>query len=405
MPFFFFLVIVVVGVVVTIAARQHMQAIAAAWTKAAATLGLKYERRGFGRPRIGGTISGMRVEVDVRVQQSGKNQQTFTRYRVWVPSPGFRFKLTRQTGFSRIGKFFGSQDVQTGDVAFDDAFVVKTDSEDRLRRHLTQDLRGTLLRTAAAYPGVIFEDDQVSFERQRLEKSHDVIVSAVRRFVDAGLAISGRRRPTRAAAVVSARERGELAEIAARMREAAREKAESLDDELVELDTLATAGDRDAARGRVRELEKTMPADPDVIGWKQRLDRPKPPGKAGKPESPDAEELAEKVFAGNALSFETQELFDDNYSGAHVHWTGRVKSNDRIRNASDLGAEGDDKLVVTVATIDHDLYGNTDIDAVLGLPAGRAAGMKRGDEVTFTGKLVRVDALVRNIFIADGKLV
>jgi hypothetical protein len=402
-PILVVVLFVIVAVAAITAARRYMQKIAASWGDAGRELGLDFQQQRFGRPRLSGAIRGMRVEVDIRTQQSGKTQQTFTRYRVWVPSPGFEFKLTRQTGFSRITRFFGAQDLEVGDQSFDDAFVVKTNAPDRLRGMLTTGLRGVLIRTAAAYPGVEFKNDLVHFERQRLETSRDVIVSAVRRFVDVAAALSGGRALDRSARLVTARERGELADIAEKIRNAREQKAETLDEELLELDTLATAGDREAARAKVRDLEKTLPADPDVVGWKRRLES-SPSPRTGAAGSPDAEALAEEIFAGNALSFETKESFDQKYRGATVRWTGTVKSVNRIQKGSDLGAEGGDKMIATVASIEHDLYGNTEIDAVVGLARGAGARLDRGNEVTFTGTLVRVDPLVRNIFVADGKV-
>ncbi len=97
-------------------------------------------------------------------------------------------------------------------------------------------------------------------------------------------------------------------------------------------------------------------------------------------------------------------IFDDRYRGSTVHWSGPVKSTGRIGADCDIGNEGADRLVVSVATISHDLYGNTEIDAVLGLPAGTVPNLHRGDPVAFTGTLVRVDPLVRNVFVADARL-
>ena len=109
-----------------------------------------------------GTIRAMRTEVGIHRRGSGKNRQTFTRYEIRFPSSGFQFRLTRQTALSRITNLFGAQDVEIGDTSFDDAFVVKTKAEDRLRTLLRSGLRGVLVRVAAAYPGIAFEDDRVS---------------------------------------------------------------------------------------------------------------------------------------------------------------------------------------------------------------------------------------------------
>ncbi len=237
-------VIAAIGVgLAVVAGRRLFRRIAAQWAEAASLLALHYDQPRLGTPRISGTSQGMRIEVGVRRTSSGKNRQTFTRYEIRFPSSGFEFRLTRQTGLSRITKLFGAQDVEVGHATFDDAFVVKTNAEDRLRILLRSGLRGVLVRVAAAYPGVAFEDDRVFLERQGFERSRDVIVSTVRRLLDAAGAISGQRSHTRIAEVVAARERGELADIARQMRQAVRKRTETLDEQLLELDTLATAGD------------------------------------------------------------------------------------------------------------------------------------------------------------------
>jgi hypothetical protein len=400
---FFFLIIVLVIVLIGVVAGRYSKAVAAAWTEAASRLGLDYQQRGFARPRLEGVIDGMRVAVDVRVQRSGNNSQNFTRYRVWAPTRGFAFRLSRQTGLSKIGKLFGAQDVELGDPGFDDAFVVKTDDEPQLRNVLDSRLMGLLVRTEAAYPGTVFKDGLVSYRKRGLETDADVIVSALARFAEAAAALGGVRLSNAAEDVVAARRRGELAEIADKMRRTER-RAETLDEELVELDTLATAGDRAEAERRLRRLERRAPADPEVRGWRERLAQP-PPAPAPVAEIIDAEELAENMFAGTSLSFESKQVFDQHYRGGTIRWQGRAKTVDRIHTDSHLGKAGDDKLIATVATIEHDLYGNTEIDAVVALPAGTGSRLRRGDDVSFTGTLVGVDALVRNILVADGRLV
>lgn len=400
-PFVFFVILVVIIVAVA-GGRRYLSNVAAAWSAAAATLGLAFDRPRFGRSRISGEFDDMDVAVDVRVRRSGDSSQTFTRYRIGFPSPGFDFRLTRQTGLSRITQLFGAQDVEVGDASFDDAFVVKTDDEGRLLTLLDGGVRGALLRAAAAYPGVVFEHHQVLYERRGLETSQEVIVSTVRRLADAAAAIRGHRSFTRGTEIVSARERGDLSTLADDLGEED-DPARTLDERLLELDTLATAGHRERARRRVRSLEREIPADPELSGWRDRLEAP---GEDVTPagSEPEARAFAEEVFSGNALSFESQRTFEEKYRGSSVRWRARVKSVDPIRRHSDLGAEGGTKLVATVATIDHDLYGNTDIDAVVALPAGAGAGLDRSREVTIAGTLTRIDPLVRNVFLSDGTL-
>lgn len=398
-----FMIFLVVIALVIVGGRRYLQRIAAGWTHAARELGLRYETRGFGRPRLSGVIESMSVEVDVQTRKSGDSNQSYTRYRVDFPSQGVEFRLTRQTGLSRITKFFGAKDVEVGDAAFDAAFVVKTENREGLRGLLEPGLRGLLVRNAAAYPGIEFRDHGVLYESPRLEPSRDVIVSTVRRLVDTAAALSGTRLHRRSAEVVAARERGELHEAARGLPETEARRG-TLDERIVEMDTLATAGRREAARRRLEELEKEVPADPDVTGWKQRLEQPAKAPAAPAGPGPDARTFAEAVFSGSALSFESTRIFDEDYRGVPIRWRARVKSVDSIRRDSELGPEGAVKLVATIATIDHDLYGNTDIDAVVGLPPGTGGGLERGRKVTISGTMTRVDPLVRNVFISDGAL-
>lgn len=401
-PSFFFFLVIAVIVVALVAGRRYMQNVAASWSDAAAALGLSFDRPRFGRPRLSGVVDGMNVDVDVRVRKSGNSTQSFTRYQIRFPSGGFDFRLTRQTGLSRITQLFGAQDVEVGDATFDDAFVVKTSDEAQLRALLDGGARGALLRTAAAYSGVVFEDHGVFYEKRGLETSRDVIVSTVRRLTDAARAISGRRSFARSAEIVATRERGGLEEVADGLGDE-NDKGKTLDERLLELDTLVNAERRGEARERVRSLESEIPADPDLAGWKQRLDasgEAVPSARAG----PDARAFAEEMFAGNALSFESKRIFDEKYRGASIRWVASVKSVSRVRERSNLGPEGATKLIATVARIDHDLYGNTDIDAVVVLPEGADAGLERDRRVTITGTLARVDPLVRNVFVTDAHL-
>ena len=60
---------------------------------------------------------------------------TYTRLRApYVNPDGFRFTIYRRSIFSPLGKFFGMQDVEVGDPAFDEAFIIKGNDEGKLRQ-------------------------------------------------------------------------------------------------------------------------------------------------------------------------------------------------------------------------------------------------------------------------------
>ena len=82
--------------------------------------------------------------------------------------------------------------------------------------------------------------------------------------------------------------------------------------------------------------------------------------------------------------------------------SGTVKQASPYENQDSVSPSQGTKAVVTVAKIATDLYGASDIDAVVYLDSSTELG--RGDEITFTGKLDGVDAFMRNLFIHDATL-
>jgi hypothetical protein len=77
------------------------------------------------------------------------------------------------------------------------------------------------------------------------------------------------------------------------------------------------------------------------------------------------------------MSFETRSRFNSRYADMSVRWQGQVKS------LSDTGSGIE--AVVTVTSVNKDLYGNTDIDVIVENPSGPPPVV--GATVTVVGKL------------------
>jgi hypothetical protein len=78
------------------------------------------------------------VTLDTYVVSTGKSAVVFTRMRAPYVNPnGFRFTIYRRGFFSDIGKRFGMQDIEIGDQAFDDDFIVKSSDESQVRSLLS----------------------------------------------------------------------------------------------------------------------------------------------------------------------------------------------------------------------------------------------------------------------------
>ena len=124
-----FLILIGATIAIGLAVVTHRTTIAQ-WTKAADALGIEINPGSiFSPPRLNGLVSDQVVSVHTFQSSSGNNQQRYTRFEVTYTSIGLELELSRQT---KVGGFFrrmvGMQDVEIGDPAFDDAFVVKIDT-------------------------------------------------------------------------------------------------------------------------------------------------------------------------------------------------------------------------------------------------------------------------------------
>jgi hypothetical protein len=89
-----------------------------------------------------------------------RDSSTFTRMRVpYVNQDGFRFDIFFENLVSGIGKSLGAQDIQSGDAYFDDRFVIKGNSEQKVRDFLANPRLRELIE---AQPSIRFEvrDDE-----------------------------------------------------------------------------------------------------------------------------------------------------------------------------------------------------------------------------------------------------
>lgn len=414
-----FIIFIVIGVISGIirAAARSQRATAQIWQSAATELGLHFEPGSWTKqPRISGQRSGLGVEVSVKSRSSGSNNnQPLTVYRVIYPPLGHGLKLTRQTGFNRITQAFGAQDIELGDSSFDDAFVVKGADPTAIEVLLTPALRMSLLRLQTAYQGVVVEDDNIHYQTNGMEKRADVITTTVRRMLGTARVLTGQSATDEISEALTMREEGQLRESTERLRSVAAQDPADLESRMLEAEALATSGDEVEAAVVLDELSTLLPADTEVEGWRQTVQArsaaetpevaAQPPAAPGDDEGLTAETVTAAIFTGSALSFETSDFFDQQYRGTRVEWVGQVKSIRAYRYDADFGDEPGVKAVITIATVEHDLYGNTEIDAVVALPPGSDKGRQRHDTVTFTGVLAKVDPMMRNIFIEDGALI
>jgi len=100
------------------------------------------------------------LTLDTYVVMANNAPLFFTRMRAPFVNPSaFRFSIRRRNVFSDIAAWLGAQDVEIGIAEFDQAFVVKSSNEPRVRELLRD---GTLLRQLEQQPtlSLIVKDDE-----------------------------------------------------------------------------------------------------------------------------------------------------------------------------------------------------------------------------------------------------
>jgi len=103
------------------------------------------------------------VTLDTFVVSTGKSSVPFTRMRApYINPDGFRFTIYRKGIFSDLGKQLGIQDVTVGHPEFDEAFIIKGNNEQKLRRLFANPKIRELI---AAQPAIRFSvvDDEHKF--------------------------------------------------------------------------------------------------------------------------------------------------------------------------------------------------------------------------------------------------
>lgn len=167
-PFLF--VIIVVGFVIAMIvwSINQQKKVRENWMKFAQKHGLKIQGgAGIGsRPTVQGWLDGVHIQLNTVVRGSGKNRSTYTQHHATVNAPmPAGLVLTKEGLFSKVGKMFGGEDVQIGDRAIDDAFIIK--AQDLIGTHdllSNQYVKKALLYCIARYPGMKIENRHILVE-------------------------------------------------------------------------------------------------------------------------------------------------------------------------------------------------------------------------------------------------
>lgn len=372
MPVIWLIVVVVIILVVAVAALVRDED---PFKTAAASLNLKLTRSVPDLlPQLQGTINGLPIRIDI-----SQSREPVVRYRVFYPDLGMALKLQRETTITRTLGQLGENDTQVGARAFDDSFRVNTSRPDALREMMTPELRRTLEQLIERYPKIVIEDGQMTLLGDSMTPAAETIQNTTIQMATAAHMLTERRPPP--------------LEKPAPTRNPAEHPTEK-----------RVADQPQEATEKIDEVQ----AEPGPEPTPEPAAPAAPAPQASPPSSPASglpDTFFDDVFGENRLSFEDDNQFEDHLKGTQVTLTGKVKQARDQDGDVDQAIGTVTKAIVTVAKIDNDLYGQTDIDAVVYLPAGSAHRMERGDDITFRGTLEQVDPFMRNLFIGDATLI
>ncbi len=402
--FVFLLIFGGMGVFAFLAAKKQMDATNAAWADVARTLGLAYAPWTLSsRPDLSGPVDGLGARVTIEQRGSRNSKKTYTVFRVAYPDAGIDIRIGPETGLHRMGKWFGVQDVEIGDPAFDEAFVVAGDPS-AVGGWLTESRQLAILRLAQQFPGTRIDRSTVSWERRDAITDGDELLRTLRRLVSATHLLAGSAPGQQAVGrSFEAARRGELADGIDQLVRA--EPPVGVEPRLMAAEWMVADGRVGEAAPLLDELAQDLPGEPQVERWKAVLERHRgdeaeptsgaPPTPAGPPRP--LEDIIEGLFGGDPYGYEIQERFQDSFQGVPVQGTGVLERLTRYSRDYDFPGGPGVKAVVSIGTVEHRLYGKVEIDAVLALPDD--ARIPIGHTISVEGVLVKVDPLLRNLYI------
>ena len=105
------------------------------WTQVANDIGGEFIEGGwFGTDEVRYKSKQWELVLDTHTVSHGKSSTTYTRMRApFVNKDGLYFKIYPEGILSKVGKYFGMQDIQIGDPLFDDNYIIKGNDEYKIK--------------------------------------------------------------------------------------------------------------------------------------------------------------------------------------------------------------------------------------------------------------------------------
>ena len=366
----------------------------------------------FSRPRISGIHKGCSVLVTTFSKGSGKNQTTYTRFRVSYPhSLDLGLRLTKQGMLSGIGKFFGTQDIEVGDEGFDDAVVVKGRDPERVKEFLTLSRRMRAARFLTTYQGSCIDDLKVEWERRHVERDSDKIVRMIERMASLAKHMMDDRAEDKVIdRAIEARQEGRLDEALQLIQEVPDEHdADARDVHVFQGEILLATRQSQAAAEAFSQVYKEEPEDQEALKMAEQAAKQVEPVTTPVEAKSELEigTVCDTLFAPENMSSEVTELFDKHYCGSSIRWSGTLTGVRTFTFDLVFGNEPGTRAVFEIHQVGGQSFSARPVQAVVQFPedAEDLLRSKLDSQLTFEGTLVSCDAFMRNLFVGGGKIV
>jgi hypothetical protein len=111
------------------------------WQQLAEEIHANYVDGGFWKgDKVEVRVDNWIIVLDTYVVSTGKSAITYTRMRApFINRDNFNFKIYRSGMFSGLGKMLGMQDISIGYEYFDEAFIIKSNDEEKVKQLFSND--------------------------------------------------------------------------------------------------------------------------------------------------------------------------------------------------------------------------------------------------------------------------
>ncbi len=173
-----FFLIFIVGIFARSPISSRQRAIKATWKKFASDsgLGITFEKQVL-FPKITGKYRELDYVLETVTEGTGEKSIIYTVITIKLPERSvYNFHIYRENCFfNKIEKIFGSEDIQTGNIRFDDVFKIKTSPADKINEVFTPDLQRKLLYGSYLINMTLSETKLQNKTRRIIDNTQDLL--------------------------------------------------------------------------------------------------------------------------------------------------------------------------------------------------------------------------------------